>query len=128
MNLNYFQGKKMKNKLGLVLATALLSTAALAEGPKVKIELRSEVNKQTSDVESDANDENNEDEDMLFKVPYVRLDVKVKVNDSLSYQVKFRLNKEYKDRESGGATSVDTDSIPKAVDYAYIDHKISDSI
>lgn len=108
----------MKKQVGIALATAFIGTAAIADAPKITFEIKSELNKQTSTEETTANEDNKEDESMRFQIPYARVNVKGKINDELSYRVKFRLNKAFTPKKDG---------VPSALDYAYIDHKMSDT-
>lgn len=101
------------------LLTAIVNSTALAElGPaKIQLELRSEFVKESSNDESSINEENKEDEDMRFSVYYARISIRGKLNDELSYHFKLRLNESF---------TAKNDGLPDAVDYAYIDHKVSD--
>lgn len=103
-----------KNKLALALLSltpiALTTSAIASTSPTLRLEMRGEL----LAVQDDAGDPIN------FKIPYLRVDLRGKVDDKLSYRAKFRLNASY--------SSSNADGLPGAVDYAYIDYRFNDTL
>jgi hypothetical protein len=101
----------MKKLLAITLVSAISGSAVAADLPSIKLLLRGDL------VVSDTKGE--DDKSTKMSLPYMRLDIKGKVKEDLSYRVKFRLNKELdKTYDDSG----------KGVDYAYITHKLDDDL
>ncbi len=113
---------------GLVLVSplALALNAVAADMPTVKVELRGDLVKTSSDNDTNtstqgwANKGNDEGSPTRFSLPYSRLDIKGKYNDSLSYRVKLRLNKV--------VTATTKDSSTGFIDQAYVEHSVLEGL
>jgi hypothetical protein len=100
-----------KNVLAAAITMTIAGSSMAMEVPSIKFQMRGDL--VTSDTKGA------DDNATQQRLPYMRLDIKGKVKDDLSYRVKFRLNKEL-DKTSDGSG--------KGVDYAYITHKMENGL
>lgn len=106
--------KKM-NVLAASIAMALAGNAMAMDAPSIKFQLRGDLI--VDDTKADPDNITTTEMEM----PYMRLDVKGKIKDDLSYRVKYRLN---------GSTGLarGADRTGTGVDYAYVTKKVSDKL
>ncbi len=108
----------MKKLLSVLVGVCCLIPAmqALAvETPSIKLNWRMDLLKEDFKGEGAAGEE------LKFVMPYIRLDIKGKFKDDLTYRAKFRLNKTL-DKDSPNV-----DDSGKGLDYAYIEKKVNAS-
>ncbi|MBF0315270.1 MAG: hypothetical protein HQK50_13210 [Oligoflexia bacterium] len=93
--------------------------------PKIKMDWRFDLIKEQNQASTrgvglkETEKANDEGKDIRFTIPYIRFDLSGKFNDYTSYRLKFRLNK------STGLSIPNVDDTGEALDYAYVDQKIT---
>ncbi len=108
-------------KLGLVIAVAILSSSVFADAgmPKVSLELRGQFHQDSTDVDDDTKD----GEDQGFNWSFARLVFDGKASDKLSYKLRLRLE----GAGFAGSTS-NGDALANGVDFAKVTHKVNDKM
>ncbi len=119
------QQQKTMKRIGVMptaLAMAISSVAAtqaFAETPNHKfgVYLRSDLVMNSNDNDADTNDDG---DSTRFQINSIRMNWAGDLNDKTSYRVRYRLHK--------SADVSEKDNTPSALDYAYLDRKVSDTV